>query len=774
MKKFKLINLMVSKTAMAAVILCVLTLVLTSCEKDMDMFDYKPIENPNPPVEGEYTLTNQDLRNNPRFVTEMNHGTAVDTMVSRVMGVRGAKEYMFEKNPLSSVNATAENGEFGVKETYALNLNGISFKPMQVNVENIDGFYNRTQPWEGSMKVDNQNVTLDGKTLDFSKFFSPEEKVLQLGYTVIDSLAIGGYTIESESGEYVSGSDKVKDVLYNVTLKLYRSKYAASKIEEKDAKAGTRSVTTKATKSASDLIENVTFQVVRTVKAGVVPEDQYTGYGNVRQNIVVNWVKSVVEYEIIADEYYTISGTKTVLVEKGELPFGFSASPLCTYESKSKIVNHGNDSEEINSDSEVNLRQKHTMVSTYAFDLADGIICNKAFTFWWTAGAAMFHGERININVPAPAQVFAGISQKNETSDDTYKTITTYDVKNTISFGGNKTNASEIVVKVKKDAIVPPVTIKDVKISQSKVEEDARTKVTVIADITYSDNTTAKKDTVVYRAHGASNASDINVTKDDKKVVFVSNNVSSSTSGNRINYTNDVTVKYINNTTDVMSFASFQEEGGSIVFMGQTVEIVVAAMTPAYVSLVEGSTVINGKFDVTSWVVNAKSVIGAKTLAQKGNITVSVEVMEHPELGRLLGATASRTLSAVNANLLHNIIVLRYEKGFVVDVDGTLQSEIWKNENFNPSILNSINSAVHANGKFIPGVHNVHEGKDGYWEWYMTNPAGQKVYTTYPYKFNPSYSNKPNYCKRTVTFEFVGDQMVVYENGVQIRSFSRR
>lgn len=765
-----------TKTMLFAMLI-VMTFTFAACSQDQDIFDIEHIEPPIPGGETGYDLDNEGtLTHNPQTVVEENHGSLVDTMTSKISGRLDGEYFLYQQNPIAKVEAFAEDSDLGVKEDYVLNITGLTFSAEKPTVDNIDGYYHSMIDYNGELKVDGQNVTLKANTLNFAKYYSPNENVFYLKGTDIDSVKTAGYTIVSQGEEYTEGELKVKDVVFRVNLKVYRSEFGVGEMKPSDVNDGNRPYAqTKATNKSSDIVEELAFLVTRTVKAGVVPEDTYSHYDNVRQTVVVNWNKMVTEYKIVADEHYTVSGIRpNVLVAEGELPFGYNVPALHTFVSKAKDISLGSSSNDINSDSEANFMQKHTLVSTYTVNLVDAS-CDKPFTFWWNTGWVEFHGDRIDINVPAPTQVCGGFQQKSETSDDTYKTITTYDVKNNISFGGNKTVTSPIVVKVEKDEEVP-VTIKDVKISQKRVEEETRTAITVTADITYSDNTTAKKDTVVYRAHGASNASPINVTKDNKNVAFVNNNVTSQQSGNRINYTNAVTVKYSNNSTDVMSFTSWQEEGGSIVFMDQTVQIEVATMIPSYVSLVEGSTTVNGNVDVTVWTVNAKSVIGSKTLNQKGNINVSVESYVHPELGRLIGVEASYTLCNYRPNYFWDIFVLKYEKGFRVEADNVMQSEIWKNEDFHSSILGKINSATSLgpNKSFMPAEHKVYQGGDGYWEWWSKDASGKEYRTSFPYKFDNRFKDKPNYCKRTVTFEFVGDQMIVKENGQQVRSFSRR
>lgn len=723
------------------------------------------------PITGDFTFTNDTLDHDPETTCNLYNGSALDNMTSRVTVTRNNETRTFENNPYFEAKAKVEGENVLVMENYTLNLHGFTAgKDGDADVYNNGDFYERTEDWKGHFYANDEKVNLTAQNIDFAKFFSATEKVLQLPATTIDSLTLAGYTIDSISDEVVDGR---KTVIFKVMARAYRTPFGAEKVTPNQLQ--TRS---SVTRSSAQIISPVELFLTASVAAGVNPTDEYTGFGNVRQEVKYNWDKMVVEVKVLADEYYTLSGTKTVTVEETELPFGFTASGKNEYVSADKNLKEGAKSSDVNSDTEVNRRQKHTMTNTYGMSLSEEV-CNKVFTFWWTTGYTEKDGTRIDFDIVTPTQVYAGYTQVSETSDNTYKTITTYDVKNTITFGGSKTNASQIVIKVKKDE-EKPVEVTNVELSQTKVEENTRTKITVTADITYSDGTTAKRDTVVYRAHGASNASPINVTKDNKSVVYVSNNVTSGTSNGKINYTNAVTLRYADNSTSVMNFASYQEEAGSITFWGKTIALQVATMVPSYVSLVEGNTSLSGNYNVTAWAVSAKSVIGAVSLPQTGAVNVSVEKEEeyiHPTKGKLVGAMVSYSACKDVSTKLWEIVVLKWENvntgeiGYEIEADGTMQSKFWTASELDPSIDVTSATSKGPNG-WMPSSHNVNTS-NGYWTWVAKDANGTQYNSSFPYKMYPQYQNKPNYCKRSVTCEFVGNKMNVIENGVVIRSYNR-
>lgn len=764
MKKVNFADMMT--VIIRTVFVFVLVASFTSCSKDT----WEEIEG-ELPVSGEFTFTNDQLAHDPAFTCNLYNGSALDNMTSSVTVTRNNQTNTFENAPYFEAKAKVEGEKVLVMENYTLNLHGFTAaKDGEADVYNNGDFYERTEDWKGHFYANDEKVNLTAKNIDFAKFFSANEKVLQLPATTIDSLTLAGYTIHSISDEVVDGK---KTVTFKVMARAYRTPFGAEKVTANQLR--TRSSVTRA---SNQIISPVELFLTASVNAGVNPTDEYTGFGNVRQEVKYNWDKMVVEVKVLADEYYTLSGTKTVVVEETELPFGLTASGKNEYVSENKNLKEGSKSSDVNSDNEVNRRQKHTMTNTYGMSLSE-VVCNKVFTFWWTTGYTEKDGTRIDFDIATPTQVYAGYAQVSETSDNTYKTITTYDVKNTITFGGSKTNASQIVIKVKKDE-EKPVTVTNVELSQTKVEEQTRTKITVTADITYSDGTTAKRDTVVYRAHGASNASPINVTKAKKSVVYVSNNVTSGTSNGKINYTNAVTLRYVDNSTDVMNFSSYQEEAGSITFWGKTIALQVATMVPSYVSLVEGATSESGNYNVTTWTVNAKSVIGAATLPQTGIVKVSVEKEEeyiHPTKGKLIGAMASYSACKDVSTKLWDVMILVWEnvntgeKGYEIETDGTMQSKFWKASEIHPSITVTSATSKGPNG-WMPSNDNVNT-KDGYWTWVTKDANGNQYYSSFPYKMYPQYQNNPNYCKRSVTCEFVGNKMNVIENGVVIRSYNR-
>ncbi|MDR1694038.1 MAG: hypothetical protein LBR70_02445 [Lactobacillaceae bacterium] len=748
-----------------------------SCSKDL--FEEYDNTEPVDPTGG-YEILNDDLKHNRTNLCEVNFGYAKDNMTSTVYITSDGATTPYTQYPKFEANANRNLEGIPTISSYTLNLHDLNITAGEPDVENDGTYYTRTEDWNGSFFVNNEEIDLDAKNIDFSRFFAEELPVLQMPYTILDSMTINGYTIEN-IGEQVNG---FKEVTFKIILNAHRTRVGSSKIVDDDVQGAIKSRSAASTKSdaaTSDLIDEVAYFYVAKIAGNVDPIDEYTGYGNVRQNVVYDFVNQVVRVTVLADEYYTISGTKTVTVKEDELPFGWSASGVHEFESASKNVSAGNTSSDENSEAEVNLYQIHTMVNTYGVKGTD-FDCNKEFTFWWTTGAVMFHGDRIDYNIATPKQTPAGISQESETSNSTYKTITTYSVKNAITFGtGSKTNDSKVIVKVKKDE-TKPVTVENVELSQKKVEELARTKITVTANITYSDGTTAVKDTVVYRTHGADNAATINRTKADKTVKYVINNVSSVASGNRINYTNSVTVKYCDNIEDVMNFASFQEVGGTITFWGKSIELQVSTMVPSYVSLVEGSTIESGDYNVTTWNVNAKSVIGTQTLNQKGLVNVSVEKEQeyfHPTKGKLVKAYVSYSACNTTANKLWEIVVKQWENqndgsmGYEIEVDGVLQSKFWTASELHPSMVGNITSATSKglNNDWMPSDHKIHSASsEGYWSWTGKDASGKEYRSTFPYKL---YKYDSSYCQRSVTCKFVGDQMQVIENGQVIRSYSR-
>jgi len=755
----------------------------------------------------------------------------------RLMHMDGEKvvlDTVYKKNPWFNVDVQAkESKEILVNSLSALKVTSpLALTASDPTVANIDGYYDRKIVYTGTFTIGTDDgeksqyqVSIDNE--DFSKFFSSEQAVLQLSHAPFvagDVVVLGENTDMKRDSVTVDGK-KYYLVPMSLVFKSYRNKVDAStaKTGTKSAQAflmeqgrSTATATTKSTRSSviADYVHDANFTAIVKVAAengGITPdpEEELLNYNNVRSSYVIlpnasnitGKVRSTTilntQWRVAADRDSTFtmlenySGSQPADIR---IVLGVGKSASLTEKNRSSYP----------SNTENGNRTSHQLKNWYTFKV-DGTTYEGDYYFNWVSGyftivtaANKPNGDKIWFKTPTATMVdnatYETVSSNVDVTVDgkNYKR-TTYKEVVKVVFGGengteNITMGRNIVIDVLQESTPDPdptnkIVRRTFKKEVHELEKaNKRVKSYAIYEIEREDGSV--KDTIphaaVYTSYSmiAPGLQEFIQNAHGFSYVSIANNDAKTGLAHAL--TTTYTFKLNDGTTFTTPFILNYSDAGTVkVFAGTEWELEYTFNpTPAsqkWNGTVDGSVSSVGDYKVQGFTVNNLVSLANGTDNNSCQVNTKVEDIINPEKGRLV-RHIQRTLSSCNqvASKLWVIDIFEWENGFDIYGDGEFQ-KYWKKSELDPAMISLFHTATSRgpNGTLFPAVISVHSASnEGYWKYAGKDVNGTEYLSTFAYKAYKYASDA--WSVKGITSEFVGDNLVVKQNGTVVLTVSRR
>lgn len=742
---------------------------------------------------------------------------------------------VYKKNPWFNVDVQAkEQREIEVSSLSALKVtSGLALTASDPTVTNVGGYYDRKIVYTGTFTIgtddgEKSQYQVSINNQDFSKFFSAEQAVLQLSYApfVAGDVVVLGENKEIDRDSVEVDGKKYYLVPMNLVFKSYRNKVDAS-----TASTGTRSAesflkeqgrsaaaaATNSTRSSvvADYVHDAEFVAIVKIAAdnggGIPtpdpdPEEELLNYNNIRSSYVIlpnasnitGKVRSTTvlntQWRVAADR----DSTFTMLEEyRGVQPNNVH---IVLEAGKSASITDKNRSSYPSND-ESGDKVYHQLKNWYSFKV-DGKTYEGDYYFNWVSGyfnilTAANKPNGDNIWFKTPTATMADNAAYELVSSDVDVTVdsknykrTTYREVVTVVFGGedgteNITMGRNIVIDVLQEKTPDPDPETDDLVKTPVLKG----KYAVIegSNIRYYNvyelerKLSGKKDTTVvslkpFSFEAPNGESFIQAAFG---YTYSTTDKNETVNGLEHKLTTNYLFKLADGTVVTRTYVVNYSLGGSFTLFAGTEFALTDSFkevnaTQTYGGVTPSSETTNGSYTEVSYAVK-NNIVLINNFSNGHTDVVKVENIVNPEKGRLI-RHIQRTLSACNqvASKLWVIDVFEWENGFDIYADGGFQ-KYWKKSELDPAMIEKFHTATSLgpNGTWFPAVISVHSASnEGYWKYAGKDVNGTEYISTFAYKAYKYASDA--WAVKGVTSEFVGDNLVVKQNGVVVLTVSRR